>query len=181
MFGYHSVPHLSLFQRSRSKIWSTLSCLVVNIRMLMQIILQMRSIGFSLWTFELLGKADKGPVNCLSLVHPLLSPFYLWSRISQPTNFSLALRKKGYQNGTPGVLLYFQRNTLFSLIINPWGRFIVVHNSAPPSKVAPFTKTAPGWSCFGCAFFLVYDCYMGELAQSSIRKRRKSYETLYPD
>ncbi len=32
--------------------------------------------------------------------------------------------------------------------------------TAPPSKVAPFSKTAPGWSRFGSTFFLSVNCYI---------------------
>ena len=33
-------------------------------------------------------------------------------------------------------------------------KMIIKEKMAPPSKVAPFSKTAPGWSRFGSTFFL---------------------------
>ena len=53
----------------------------------------------------------------------------------------------------------------------PGGNFILI----PPSKVAPFLKTAPGWSHFGSTFFLSGCQILGSRNQNaSVKSKRAS-------
>ena len=56
------------------------------------------------------------------------------------------------RNSAPPLTLFWchlQRWSCFCLL-----NMIIKEKTAPSSKVAPFSKTAPGWSRFGSTFFL---------------------------
>ncbi len=79
------------------------------------------------------------------------------SRLEKIDKWSKSLRKKVEPKRLHPWRRFMVRNSapplaLFWCHLQTW---LLRGKTAPPSKVAPFSKTVPGWSRFGSTFFLI--------------------------